>query len=352
MPDSGGPGEHRGGLSTTRTLEVTADEITLSCLFDRAKIPGWGLFGGKSGGLSKLLVKRVGDDQFRTFVEAYNTVSPTKFTNVLLKRGDVVRYVTPGGGGYGDPFRRDPEAVLRRRAQWLGLARRRARRSTASWSASRTATTRSTRQRRRPARQRDRTDSSDRRPLSRGRERGLGGEGTLGDGSRSSARGTTPRLTNCALLRPAGAAPGLDGRVRRAAAAVLQRGVRGALPVVLAAEVRRGRAGRAKEASDVTAMEFADRAAVLLGQPDLGGAAARRRGESGGDPADRGDRAARPPPAAEHRQLHRHPALRRRRPARPRRVAGPAGRPLRLQRPPHGFSRASSPSAGITSSTT
>ena len=57
-------------------------------------------------------MKRVGDDQFRTFVEAYNTVSPTKFTNVLLKRGDIVRYVTPGGGGYGDPLRRDPQAVL------------------------------------------------------------------------------------------------------------------------------------------------------------------------------------------------------------------------------------------------
>jgi N-methylhydantoinase B len=111
-PDSGGPGEHRGGLSTTRTLEVVADEITLSCLFDRAKIPGWGLFDGESGGLSELLVKRVGDDQFRTFVDAYNTVSPTKFTNVLLKRGDIVRYATPGGGGYGDPFRRAPDAVL------------------------------------------------------------------------------------------------------------------------------------------------------------------------------------------------------------------------------------------------
>ncbi|MCA9862279.1 MAG: hydantoinase B/oxoprolinase family protein [Thermomicrobiales bacterium] len=112
QPDSGGPGEHRGGLSTTRTLEVTADEITLSCLFDRSKIPGWGLFGGHDGGLSELRVKRHGDDEFRSFVEAYHTVSPSKFTNVLLKRGDIVRYVTPGGGGYGDPFLRDPEAVL------------------------------------------------------------------------------------------------------------------------------------------------------------------------------------------------------------------------------------------------
>ena len=123
MPDSGGAGEHRGGLSTTRTLEVVADEITLSCLFDRAKIPGWGLFGGMSGGRSQLLVKRVGDDTFRTFVEAFNTVSPTKFTNVILKRGDVVRYVTPGGGGYGDPLRRAPEQVLADvRNGWVSLA--------------------------------------------------------------------------------------------------------------------------------------------------------------------------------------------------------------------------------------
>jgi N-methylhydantoinase B/oxoprolinase/acetone carboxylase alpha subunit len=112
QPDSGGPGEHRGGLSTTRTLEVTADEITLSCLFDRSKIPGWGLFGGHDGGLSELRVKRHGDEEFRSFVDAFHTVSPSKFTNVLLKRGDIVRYVTPGGGGYGDPFLRDPEAVL------------------------------------------------------------------------------------------------------------------------------------------------------------------------------------------------------------------------------------------------
>jgi len=112
MPDSGGAGEHRGGLSTTRTLEVVADEITLSCLFDRAKIPGWGIFGGESGGLSQLRVKRVGDNVFISFMEAYHTISPSKFTNILLKRGDIVRYVTPGGGGYGDPYLRDPEAVL------------------------------------------------------------------------------------------------------------------------------------------------------------------------------------------------------------------------------------------------
>ncbi len=70
-------------------------------------------------------MKRVGDDQFRTFVEAYNTISPTKFTNVLLKRGDIVRYVTPGGGGYGDPLRRIPRLCLADvRNGWVSLGRR------------------------------------------------------------------------------------------------------------------------------------------------------------------------------------------------------------------------------------
>lgn len=110
--DSGGPGEHRGGLGTTRTLVVTADEITLSCLFDRVKIPAWGLFGGQPGGLSQLEVQRAGSDGFLPFDQAFGTVSPSKFTNVLLKRGDLVRYRTPGGGGYGDPRRRAPESVL------------------------------------------------------------------------------------------------------------------------------------------------------------------------------------------------------------------------------------------------
>lgn len=122
-PGSGGPGTHRGGLATTRTLEVIAGEITLSCLFDRAKIPAWGLRGGRSGGLSELVIKRVGHDTFVDFTTAFGTVSPTKFTNVTLRRGDLVRYVTPGGGGWGDPRRRDPAAVRDDVANgWLSIA--------------------------------------------------------------------------------------------------------------------------------------------------------------------------------------------------------------------------------------
>jgi N-methylhydantoinase B len=110
-PDSGGPGRHRGGLATQRTLRVLAPEITFSALFDRCKIPPAGLTGGLPARGSELLVKRKGDDAFRRFDEVFGVASPTKFTNVVLREGDEVRYRTAGGGGFGDPRERDRGAV-------------------------------------------------------------------------------------------------------------------------------------------------------------------------------------------------------------------------------------------------
>ncbi|HEY3182414.1 MAG TPA: hydantoinase B/oxoprolinase family protein [Gaiellaceae bacterium] len=112
VTDSGGPGEHRGGLATQRTLLVTADEITFSALFDRLRIPPSGLFGGGPGRGSELVVRRAGESAFRRFDEVFGVASPTKFTNVVLRRGDELRYRAPGGAGFGDPARRDPAKVL------------------------------------------------------------------------------------------------------------------------------------------------------------------------------------------------------------------------------------------------
>jgi N-methylhydantoinase B/oxoprolinase/acetone carboxylase alpha subunit len=56
-------------------------------------------------------VRRAGDDRFRTFREAFGTVSNTKFSGVVLRRGDQVLIRTAGGGGYGSPEERPPELV-------------------------------------------------------------------------------------------------------------------------------------------------------------------------------------------------------------------------------------------------
>jgi N-methylhydantoinase B/oxoprolinase/acetone carboxylase alpha subunit len=109
--DSGGAGRHRGGLATERTLRVTAPEITFSALFDRSRVPPTGLFHGEDGQGSALLVKRAGETEFRRFDQVFGVASPTKFTNVILREGDELRYRTPGGGGFGPPAERDPDAV-------------------------------------------------------------------------------------------------------------------------------------------------------------------------------------------------------------------------------------------------
>ncbi len=116
IPDSGGAGAMRGGLGTRRIMRVQDGvEITVNALLDRTK-PGFGAFGlegGGQGGSAAIKVKRAGDTEFRTFTEAFGTVSASKFTNVVLRGGDEVLIESPGGGGYGDAYARDPERLAR-----------------------------------------------------------------------------------------------------------------------------------------------------------------------------------------------------------------------------------------------
>jgi N-methylhydantoinase B len=104
--DSGGSGRHRGGLGSARKLRVLAPEITVSALLDRTRTHAWGLFGGSDGASARLMVKRKGESEFRTFKEAFGVACATKFTRVVLKEGDEVIIESPGGGGYGPPEKR------------------------------------------------------------------------------------------------------------------------------------------------------------------------------------------------------------------------------------------------------
>jgi N-methylhydantoinase B/oxoprolinase/acetone carboxylase alpha subunit len=110
--DTAGPGRQRGGLGIERVMEVGGDVITVSALADRAKRPPWGLWGGGPGSMTRIELQRPTDAGFRSFQDHYGLVSPSKFTNVRLTRGDRVRLLSPSGGGYGDPLERDPQRVL------------------------------------------------------------------------------------------------------------------------------------------------------------------------------------------------------------------------------------------------
>lgn len=111
--DSGGPGEFRGGLGSTRILRVMAPEITVSALMDRTKTTAWGLFGGSDGQSGGIYIKKRGDSQFRTFSKVFGTVSDSKFTRVVVEEGDEIMIQSPGGGGYGVPAKRSREMVTR-----------------------------------------------------------------------------------------------------------------------------------------------------------------------------------------------------------------------------------------------
>ena len=102
IPDSEGAGRQRGGLGVRRDLEFYDHSASFSLLTDRTRSEPWGVFGGRSASPSRFL-RNPGTDA--------ETELPSKSTT-QLEPGDVASIQTPGGGGYGDPLERDPDAVL------------------------------------------------------------------------------------------------------------------------------------------------------------------------------------------------------------------------------------------------
>ncbi|MFP8958506.1 hydantoinase B/oxoprolinase family protein [Natrialbaceae archaeon A-CW3] len=100
--DSGGAGTYRGGLGLRRDIRVRDHEATFSLLADRRRHAPYGIDGGSRGGR--------GDDKLSRDGEEYDLDPKTKR---VLEPGDIVSIRTPGGGGYGDPNARDPDAIER-----------------------------------------------------------------------------------------------------------------------------------------------------------------------------------------------------------------------------------------------
>lgn len=100
--DTGGAGMYRGGLAVAREWRYLGDtEASLSVRSDRHDFPPYGLSGGLHGMPSSMVINSDTDRQ---------RILRTKATDVL-KPGDSVRHVQAGGGGWGNPLRREPVRV-------------------------------------------------------------------------------------------------------------------------------------------------------------------------------------------------------------------------------------------------
>ena len=105
-PDSAGAGEHRGGLGAIYEIELLdprGAEVFL--LGERGRYAPFGVNGGGSAALNRF-----------TWSDKSGWHEPpmaSKVTGVKLAPGHRVRLETPGGGGFGDPAKRTPQAIAR-----------------------------------------------------------------------------------------------------------------------------------------------------------------------------------------------------------------------------------------------
>ena len=99
-PDSGGAGEHRGGLGQYMEVGATeGHEFDFSAMFDRVDHPARGRQGGQDGAATTI---------------AQDDGTPMQGKGKQhVPDGRRVKLAFPGGAGYGDVARRDPELVKR-----------------------------------------------------------------------------------------------------------------------------------------------------------------------------------------------------------------------------------------------
>jgi N-methylhydantoinase B len=102
-PDSAGPGRHRGGLGSIYEIELLEERGTGFVFAERGRFPPRGSAGG--GDAAPNIVSYEQDDGHHI------PEMTSKAVDLRLRKGNRIRIESPGGGGYGPAFERDPELV-------------------------------------------------------------------------------------------------------------------------------------------------------------------------------------------------------------------------------------------------
>ena len=98
----GGHGQWPGGHGLIKDYRIRNSQALVTASFGRNKFPPWGLAGGQEGTPNEVEIRRTDGSIERR----------GRFSSEVLGDGDVVRFITGTGDGYGDPKARDPQAVL------------------------------------------------------------------------------------------------------------------------------------------------------------------------------------------------------------------------------------------------
>lgn len=101
-PDTGGPGRWRGGCGVVRELEILADEVVMSVRLDSTRKAPWGVAGGVSGRVGRAIINPGREDE--------RQLDPLA-DQIRLRKHDILRLETGGGGGHGHPYDRPAETV-------------------------------------------------------------------------------------------------------------------------------------------------------------------------------------------------------------------------------------------------
>jgi len=102
---SGGAGRQRGGFGVDYSIELRRGEARASFVMDHGRFGPQGALDGQDGEPNTVTVWRNG--------EPYTPPHLSKDQDIRINAGDRVDVGTPGGGGYGDPYERDADAVLK-----------------------------------------------------------------------------------------------------------------------------------------------------------------------------------------------------------------------------------------------
>ena len=97
IEDSGGTGEHRGGMGIRRRIRAEADDVHFWLDTSRQKSQPWGVFGGGPGASARCTLSE--------------DATPIDHGYTVLQPGQWASIETAGAGGYGDPAVR-PDAAL------------------------------------------------------------------------------------------------------------------------------------------------------------------------------------------------------------------------------------------------